>query len=67
MTMEEVSDDQLLVEVRRSEGWLYLLKLNVMNHYLNTKEDNSKNWLWHSQCGHINLSLVEGDIHEEAC
>ena len=41
-------DGRLIAEVQRSEGRLYLLKLNVVDQCLITTEDNSKNWLWHS-------------------
>ena len=62
-------EDQLLAQVQRSEGRLYLLKLNVVDQCLITTKDNSEDRLWHSRYGHLNfhtlkemsrLKMVEG-------
>ena len=46
-------------EVQRSEGRLYLLKINVVDQCLVTTEDSSENWLWHSRFGHINFHSLQ--------
>ena len=60
---------QLFVEVHRSSGRHYLLKLSIVDQCLITTEDATKDWLWHSQFGHMsfhtlkemsNRQLVEG-------
>ena len=50
---------RLIGEIQRSEGQLYLLKLNVVDQCLITTEDNSENWLWHSRFGHINFHSLK--------
>ena len=49
----------LVAEVQRSEGRLYLLKLNVVDQCLVATEDSSENWLWHSCFGHINFHSLQ--------
>ena len=71
---------RLISEVKRSEGRLYLLKLNVVDQCLITTENNSENWLWHSRFGHMNFDslkemsrrkFVEGlpqiSVHDHLC
>ena len=50
---------RLIVEVQRSKGRLYLLKLNVVDQCLITTEDNSESKLWHSRFGHINFHSLK--------
>ena len=50
---------RLVAEMQRSEGRLYLLKLNVVDQCLVTTEDSSENWLWHSRFGHINFHSLQ--------
>ena len=49
----------LVAKVQRSEGRLYLLKLNVVDQCLVTTEDNSENWLLHSRFGHISFHSLK--------
>ena len=50
---------QLFVEVHRSSGRLYLLKLNIVDQCLITSEDNAEEWLWHSRFGHLNFHRLQ--------
>ena len=59
---------QLFADVHRSEGPLYLLKLNIIDQCM-LSEEHSEDWLWHSRFGHLsfhtlkemsNKKLVEG-------
>ena len=73
-------EDQLLAQVQRSEGRLYLLKLSVVDQCLITTKDNSEDRLWHSRYGHLNfhtlkelsrLKMVEGlppiEVPDQLC
>ena len=60
---------QLLAEVLRSRGRLYLLKLSIVDQCLIATGDTTEDWLWHSRFGHLsfhtlkemsNKRLVEG-------
>ena len=52
-------DGCLLTEVQRTEGQLYLLKLNIIDHCLITTEDSSEDWLWHSRFGHLSFHKLK--------
>ena len=52
-------DGCLFIEVQRSEGRLYLLKLNIVNQFLITTEDASEDSLWHSRFGHLSFHTVK--------
>ena len=52
-------DGCLFTEVQRSEGRLYLLKLNIVDQYLITTEDTSDDWLWHSHFEHISFHTLK--------
>lgn len=45
----------LLAEVHQTEGRLYLLKLNVIDHCLIAQGEENLSWLWHSHFGHLNF------------
>ena len=49
---------QLFVEVHRSTGRLYLLKLNIVDQCLIMSEDTTEEWLWHSWFGHLNFHML---------
>ena len=50
---------KLLTKVRRSDGRLYRLKLDVVNSCLLTKEQDEKVWLWHRCFGHLNFRTLK--------
>ena len=50
---------QLFVEVHRSTGRLYLLKLNIIDQCLIMSEDTTEEWLWHSRFGHLNFHTLQ--------
>ena len=52
-------DGCLFTKVHRSEERIYLLKLNIVDQCLITTEDNSKDWLWHSQFGHLSFRTLK--------
>lgn len=52
-------DGVLLAEVRRTEGRLYLLKLNVIEQCLFTKKDEISSQLWHSRFDHLNFHSLK--------
>ena len=74
------SENRLLALVQRSEGRLYLPKLNVVDQCLIITEDSPEGKLWHLRYGHLNfhsikfmsrMRVVEGlpqiDIPDQLC
>ena len=53
------SEDRLLTQVQRSEGRLYLLKLDVVDQCLITTEDSPEGKLWHLRYGHQNFHVLK--------
>ena len=52
-------DGYLFTEVQRYEGWLYLLKLSIVNQCLIITEDTAEDWLWHSWFGHLSFHTLK--------
>ena len=50
---------QLFAEVHRSSGWLYLLKLSIVDQCLITTEATPEDWIWHSRFGHLNFHTLK--------
>ena len=52
-------DGCLFAEVHRSSGWLYLLKLSIVDQCLITSEATPEDWMWHSRFGHLNFHTLK--------
>lgn len=50
------SDGLLLIKVRRSQGRLYLLHLDIIEGCNLVQQDTSR--LWHKRYGHLNFSYL---------
>ena len=52
-------DGCLFIEVQRSEGRLYLMKLSIVDQCLIVIEDTAEDWLWHSRFGHLSFHTLK--------